>query len=340
MNLKLKYNVMNTKKKIDVHHHIVPKEYVEMLKEINITDTLGVDFPKWTPETSFSFMKKVGIQKAIASISSPGVYFKDHKKFSIKISRWCNEYLANLKKEYPDKFGAFACIPLGFVQESVEELKYALDVLKLDGVCLLTHYDGKYLGDEKYDAFFEELNKRKAVLYIHPTDPADEYDPRFQDDGMPNSLLEVTFDTTRAVANMMYKGVLDKFKNIKYILSHGGGTLPFLAWRLSLISYGQKGKRIPVMKALYDFLVKGAPEKGLKQIKNMYFDTALTSGGYALNTLNEFAGSSQIVYGSDFAMAKVAPIVAKNLDNHPEFTDEDHKKIDYQNCIDLFSSLS
>jgi len=329
---------MKTNNKIDVHHHIVPKEYVEMLKEINITDTLGINFPEWTPESSFAFMKKLGIEKAIASISSPGVYFKEHKDFSIKISRRCNEYLAQLKKEYPDKFGAFACVPLGFVKESVTELKFALDVLKLDGVCLLTHYDGKYLGDDKYDEVFAELHKRKTVVYIHPTDPADEYDPKFQDDGMPNSLLEVTFDTTRAVANMMYKGVLDKYKNIKYILSHGGGTLPYLAWRLSMISYGQKGKRTPVMRALYDFLIKGAPEKGLKQLKNMYYDTALTSGGYALNTLNQFVGTSKIVFGSDYAMAKVAPIVAKNLDKHPEFSTEDHEKIDYKNITELFVS--
>lgn len=329
---------MNTHKKIDVHHHIVPKEYVEMLKEIDITDSLGVKFPEWTPKSSFSFMKKVGIEKAIASISSPGVYFKEHKAFSIKITRWCNEYMAQLKKEYPDKFGAFASIPLGFVQESIEELRYALDVLKLDGVCLLTHYDGKYLGDNKFDAFFNELNKRKCLVYIHPTDPAEKFDAKFHEDGLPTSLIEVTFDTTRAVANMMYKSVLDNYQDIKYILSHGGGTLPYLAWRLALIGYGQKDKKVPVMRALYDFLVKGAPEKGLKQLKNMYYDTAITTGSYALNTLKDFAGTSRIVFGSDFAMAKVAPIVAKNLDNHSEFSKEDHEKIDYQNMVELFSN--
>ena len=327
---------MKTNKKIDVHHHVVPKEYVEMLKEINITNSLGVDFPKWDPESSFSFMKKVGIEKAIVSISSPGVYFKEHSEFSVKISRWCNEYMAELKKQYPGKFGAFACVPLGFVNASIEELKYALDHLKLEGVCLLTHYDGIYLGDEKYDKFFKELNKRKAVVYIHPTDPADEYDPKLQEEGVPNSLVEVTFDTTRMAANMLHKGTFEKYKNIKFILSHGGGTIPYLGWRLAMISYGQKGKRPPVMRALYDFLIKGAPEKGLKTLKNMYYDTALTSGPYALNALNQFVGTSRILYGSDFAMAKVAPIVTKNLDRHPEFSNEDHEKIDYRNCQELF----
>lgn len=322
--------------KIDVHHHIIPKEYVERLKKINITDSLGVSFPKWTPETSLSFMKKNGIKTAIVSITSPGVYFKDHKKFSLKISRWCNEYIAQLKKDYPGKFGGFACVPLGFMEESIEELKYALDVLKLDGVCLMTHYNGKYLGDDYYNEFFKELNNRNAVVYIHPEDPAEEYDAKLSDEGIPNALIEVTFETTRMAANLIHSGTVDKYKNIKYILSHGGGTIPYIAWRLAMISYGQKNKRTPVLRALYDFLAKGAPEKGLKVLKDMYYDTALTSGPYALNTLNQFAGSSRIVFGSDFPMAKVAPVVTKNLDKHPDFSDEDHSKIDSKNCLGLF----
>jgi len=331
---------MKTIKKIDVHHHIVPKEYVEKLKQINVTESLGVPFPKWTPETSITFMKKVGIDTAIASITSPGVYFKEHKEFSLEISRWCNEYLAELKSNYPRKFKAFATMPLGFIRESIEELKYALDVLKLDGVCLLTNYDGKYLGDESFDEFFKEINERKAIVFIHPTDPCEKLDPKLQDEGIPNSLIEVPFETTRVAANLIYSGTVYKYKNIKYILSHGGGTIPYLAWRLAMISYGQKNKRTPVARAMYDFLVKGAPEHGLKVLKDMYYDTALTSGSYALNTLKEFAGTSRIVFGSDFAMAKVAPIVAKNLDKHPGFSKEDHDRIDYKNCLDLFPTYS
>jgi predicted TIM-barrel fold metal-dependent hydrolase len=137
----------------------------------------------------------------------------------------------------------------------------------------------------------------------------------------------------------MYSGSLNRYKNIKYILSHGGGTIPYVAWRISLISYGQKNKKTPVIRALYDFLVKGSPEYGLKMLKDMYYDTAIASGSYTLNTLNQFAGSSRIVFGSDFPMAKVAPIVAKNLDKHPEFSKEDHEKIDYKNLLELFPNF-
>jgi len=106
-----------------------------------------------------------------------------------------------------------------------------------------------------------------------------------------------------------------------------------------MIKYAQKNKKSPVLRALYDFLIKGAPEAGLNVLKKMYYDTALTSGPYALNTLNEFVGTSQIVFGSDFPMAKVSPIVAKNLDKHPGFTEQDHEKINYKNCHELFPHI-
>jgi predicted TIM-barrel fold metal-dependent hydrolase len=270
------------------------------------------------------------------SVTSPGVCFPDNRDFSIDIARWCNEYMAEVKKKHPGKFGGFASIPLNWIDESIEELKYALGTLGLDGVCLMTNYDGKYLGDEAFDDFFSELNKRKAVLYIHPSDPAEEYDPKLADTGIPNSLIEVTFETTRMAANLLYMDVTDRYPDIKYILSHGGGTIPYLGWRLAMIKYARKNKKPPVLRTLYDFLIKGGPEAGLNDLKQMYYDTALTSGPYALNTLNEFAGSSQIVFGSDFPMAKVAPIVVKNLDNHPEFSAKDIEDINYKNSLELF----
>jgi len=330
---------MKTQQKIDVHHHITPVEYVEKLKHLNITKSLGVLFPKWTPETSLSFMKKVGIQTAVVSVTSPGVYFKENKAFSLDIARWCNEYMAQLKKEYPGKFGAFASLPMGYVSESVDELRYALDVLHLDGICLLTNYDGKYLGDDSFDAIFRELDSRKAVVFIHPDNPVEELDPNLQDEGIPNALIEVPFETTRVAANLMCSGTLDRYPGIQYILAHGGGTIPYLAWRLAMIEYGQKNKKPRVLKTLYDFLAKGGPEKGLKLLRNMYYDTAMTSGSYALNTLKEFAGAGRIVFGSDFPMAKVAPIVARNLDRQPGFSELDHRKIDFQNCHELIPTV-
>lgn len=325
----------NKRGKIDVQHHISPKGYVERLAQIGIDNSYGEPFPDWTPKMSLKYMNKLNIETAIMSISTPGVYFKDQFLFSLEISRWCNEHMAKVKKEYPGRFGGFAQIPLGYVEESIEELKYALDELKLDGVGLLTHYDGKYLGDEKYDEFFNELNKRKAVVYIHPTDPEGVYDPKL---GIKNSLIEALFETTRNIANMIYTGLLVKYPDIKFILAHGGGMIPFIANNLAAIKSLKNEKSLDYEK-IQNSINKNNSEE-LSLLKNLYYDSGLVSGAPALNTLFEFVGSSKIVFGTDFPFAAgISTIFTKNLDNHPLFTEEDHKKIDYENCLKLFPQL-
>ena len=327
---------MKTMNKIDVHHHIFPKEYVNALKEAGVDKSFGVDFPKWTAETSLKKMKENGVKIAILSITTPGIYFPNAKisaGFSEQLARMTNETIANLKNTYPESFGGFATIPLLNEAAALEELEYALDTLKLDGICLLTNYLGKYLGNPVFEPIFKELDSRKAVVYIHPTDPGDDYNFEL---GIPNALIEAPFDTTRAVANLMYNGVLDRYQNIKYILSHGGGTIPFLAWRLALIEYGQNGKRTPVFRTIYDLLVNKEPTTGLKHLNKMYFDTANVSGEYAVKALQQFAGPEHIVFGTDLCISKVASIITKNLEKDGDFSDEDYNKMAYQNCLKLF----
>lgn len=330
---------MKSANKIDVHHHIFPKEYVDALKEAGVKKTYGVDFPKWTVETSFKKMKENGIQIAVLSISTPGVYFKGvefPKGFSENLARMTNNIIAEAKDKYPERFGGFATIPMLNQKAAVEELNYAMDTLQLDGVCLMTNYGGKYLGDKYFEPIFKELNKRKAVVYIHPTDPGDDHD--FEMD-FPNALIEAPFDTTRAVANLMYNGVLDRYPNIRYILSHGGGTIPYIAWRLAGIEYGQKGKRTPIIRTFYDFLVNGEPTTGLRHLKNMYYDTAHVSGEYGVKTLQLFAGSEHIVFGTDLCISKLAPIITKNLNKNGDFTDEEYRQMSYENSLKLFPQL-
>ncbi|MDD4226059.1 MAG: amidohydrolase family protein [Mariniphaga sp.] len=330
---------MKRTKKIDVHHHIFPKNYVDALMNAGVKNTLGVDFPKWTPETSLKLMDKNGIKMAILSITAPGVYFPDIKfplGFSEELSRMTNETIAEIKTKYPERFGGFATIPLLNPDASIEELNYALDKLHLEGVCLMTNYNGKYLGNELFEPFFKELNRKKAVVYIHPTDPGEQFNPGLD---FPNALIEAPFDTSRTVANLMYSGTLDRYPDIKYILSHGGGTLPFLAWRVAMIEYAQKDKKPPVLRSLYDFLIKGKPEKGLQHLRKMYFDTALVSGEYALRPLQMFAPPEHIVYGSDFCVAKMAPVITKNLTKNGDFKDENLDNMEYKNCLRLFPSM-
>ena len=331
---------MKTQNKIDVHHHIFPEQYVDALREVGVEKTFGFDFPKWTVETSFRKMKENGIKVAMLSISTPGVYFNDFdfpEGFSESLAHLTNDVIAEAKNKYPERFGGFATIPLLNVQAAITELNYALDTLKLNGVCLLTNYQGKYLGDESFDPFFEELNKRNAVVYIHPTDPGDDYDYHLN---IPNALIEAPFDTTRAVANMLFNGIFDRYTNIRYILSHGGGTIPYVAWRLASIEYGQNGKRTPLIRTFYDFLVNGEPTKGLKHLKNMYYDTAHVSGDYAVKTLQSFAGTENIVFGTDLCISKLASIVTKNLAKDGNFSDEEYEKMSFKNCLRLFPELN
>jgi len=325
---------MKKTRRIDVHHHILPPELVSKLKEVGVEDGLGVPLPEWSPEKSLSFMKKNKITTAIAST---GIPVAEDYAWLRELARFCNEYTAELKDEYPSTFGGFVTLPLPDVNGALIELKYALDTLKLDGVGFFTHYQGIYLGSKEFDEVFKELNKRKAVVFIHPIDPPEEYDSGLT---MPNALIEAPFETTRAVANLMYTGTTDRYPNIQYILSHGGGVIPYLAWRIALIRYKQENKRPPVMRALYDFYVRGGPETGLKILKSMYYDTALTSSQYALRALQEFVGPSKIVFGTDYPFAAhLAPTVTKDLVNYDGFSEQDLVCIEYQNSLKLFPQL-
>ena len=152
---------------IDVHHHIVPKEYVKSLSDEGVKKALGVRFPNWNANKAIEVMDRNGISTSMISISAPGVYFKDKDpsmKLARELSRQTNETCAGLIEDHPGRFGAFATLPLPDVDAALEELKYALDELKLDGVFLLSNYDGYYLGDPCFDKLFSELNRRKAVV--------------------------------------------------------------------------------------------------------------------------------------------------------------------------------
>src|SRR5437764_15229355 len=170
------------------------------------------------------------IATAITSISEPGIYFGD-VTFARDMARRCNEFSAQLIHEYPQRFGAFAILPLPDIEAALRELEYALDTLKLDGVVLLSSVDGRYPGDPLFDELFTELNRRKAVVFLHPTVPAINRELHLN---LPPFLVEFVFDTTRAVVNLMYSGTLERCPDMPVILAHAGGTVPYVALRISL----------------------------------------------------------------------------------------------------------
>ena len=178
-----------------------------------------------------AFMDDARIDVAVTSISTPGVHVGDDAR-ARSLARRCNELAATMMQKRPDRFGGFAALPLPDVDGALDELAYALDVLKLDGVVLFSNSNGVYLGDKRFEPVFEELERRSAVVFVHPTASPD---PAAHQLGLPDSLIDFTADTTRVVAQMLYSNRFARTPNVKYIFSHAGGTVPYLAGRFAIV---------------------------------------------------------------------------------------------------------
>jgi 6-methylsalicylate decarboxylase len=215
---------MNTNpKRVDVHHHVLPPAFVSALNSLNIKWTGGPEVPTWSLSQARDTMGQMGIDAAVASVS-PGVYWGGDTGFAVSLARSSNEFLADVVRHDPEHFGGFATMPLPDVDSSLGELEYAYDTLGLDGVVLFTSQGDRYLGDPSYDPFFEELERRKAIVFIHPTT----IPPGADATGLtiPYGVAEFVFDTTRCITNMLYRGTLERYPSIRYIVSTPAGRCP------------------------------------------------------------------------------------------------------------------
>ena len=324
-NLLIKKNSVRKSNSIDVHHHLIPDRYRMALAAQNIKTAGGIPLPAWNPGQSQNLMDKVGIATAMLSIVSPGVHFGDDAAARF-LSRECNEYCAEVISGNPSRFGAFAVLPLPDVNGSLKEAEYALDTLKLDGVVMLaSQSDGTFLGDQKYDDLLAELDKRKTVVFIHPTiHPTSKKLPL----NIPEFAIEFPFDTSRAAFNLVWKGAAWRYPNIRYIPSHAGGTVPFLAWRFSLLDY-------------FPRVIERAPGGVMYYQKRFYYDLAISANPHALRSLQELVGPEQVLYGSDNPFFP-AHLVANGIDlieQYDGYSDEDRKLIFRSNALKLFPRL-
>jgi predicted TIM-barrel fold metal-dependent hydrolase len=310
--------------RIDVHHHIVPPEYVKALAKLGITESAGIPFPEWSAETALDVMDRQGIKAAITSISYPGVYF-GNLAFARDLARRCNEISARLISDHSQQFGAFAVLPLPDVKASLLELEYALDKLRLDGVTLLSSIGKEYLGDPSFDTLHSELNRRKAVVFVHPSVPPGSDVPKLI---LPPSLIEFTFDTTRAAASLLFSGTLERYPDIRFILSHAGGTVPYLAWRISL------GQWLPGIS-------EKVPQGVITYIRRLYYDTALSTSRYTLRSLQELIDISHILFGSDYPFLPEPAVAAtiSDFQSYDGFTKQDRGVIEWTNALSLFPRL-
>jgi predicted TIM-barrel fold metal-dependent hydrolase len=270
-------------------------------------------------------MDRQGIATALTSFSAPGVYFGD-RAFAKDLARRCNEISARLVSDYPQRFGAFAVLPLPDVDAALREIEYALDTLKFDGVVLLASVGDQYQGDAEFESVYAELHRRKAVAFIHPNVPPGYTAPKLT---LPAPLIDFIFDTTRAVTNLLYSGTLEKYPDIAFILSHAGGAVPYLAWRISLFSGMQPG------------LGDRAPQGAIAYLKRLYYDTALSAVPYALRSLQELVDPSHILFGSDwpFAPEPITEATVKGLSSYDGFSEHDRAAIERGNALRLVPRL-
>ena len=315
---------MNTNpKRIDVHHHILPPNFVSALNSLNINWTGGPEQPQWSLQLAHDTMGAMDIDVAVAS-PAPGVYWGGDTGFAVKLARGTNEFIGGVVRDDPAHFGGFAVLPYPDVDASLEELEYSYDTLGMDGVVLFSSQGGTYLGDPSYDPIFEELERRNAVVFIHPTT----IPPGADATGLtvPYGVAEFTFDTTRAVMNMLYSGTLERYPSIRYIVSHAGGTIPYLAWRIAGASY------LPELRD------RAPKNDGLALLQELYYDTALSTSEFVFGALTEFVPMSQVLFGSDFPYIGPAVLQAERygLENSKVLDDAARAAIDRGNALTLF----
>lgn len=262
--------------RIDVHHHFNPPEFVAALAK---HATVPAIVKNWTIEHSLEQMDRAGIQTAMLSVTAPGVWWGD-KAEAAALARSTNEWGAAQVRDHKGRFGLYAVIFPEDIDGSLKEIAYAMDTLHADGIAMFTNYGNKWLGDPAFAPIYEELNRRGAVVYTHPTDapccigpvPA-VYDP----------MIEWGTHTTRAIATMVFNKFNERYPDMKVIFSHAGGTMPGLI------------ERFEYQATLSKFAGGVHPA-----LSHFMYDTAQAANPQALGSLLTIVPASQVLLGTDY----------------------------------------
>jgi predicted TIM-barrel fold metal-dependent hydrolase len=322
----------NNPRRIDVHHHFVPEAYANFLKAHNSYPAVY----RWDLSSDLADMDNNGTATAILSISSPGFVLGELNEVR-KVGRACNEAAAKLREHYPGRFGNFATIPLTDTEGALREAEYALDTLRADGIRLFSNYGDKWLGDPSFAPVYEELNRRKTVVYVHPktANCCTSLGALLGKDGVPNEIpmIEWGTDTTRAIASLIFSGTTRRFPNITWILSHGGGVMPFIIER-----FFQGGASAEIVPGIVTKGQSGPPVKNLPtgqdvlgELRKLYYDTAQASNPVAMGALSKVVPVSQILFGTDYWF-RTAEETARGLVTCGIFDKEGLRAIDRGNA--------
>jgi 6-methylsalicylate decarboxylase len=268
---------------VDIHHHMLPDFFWRATNEGD-HPVGGIAPPPWSRASTLSFLDDAGIDVAVTSVSTPGVHTGDDTAARV-LARRCNELAAEMIRDRPDRFGGFACLPLPDVDGALAELAYALDDLRLDGVVLFSNARGTYLGDTRFTPLFDELQRRRAVVFVHPNPSPD---PSAHALGLPDSLIDFTADTTRAIAQLHYSNTFARTPDVTFVFSHAGGTVPYLAGRFCIVDEMR--------------VIPGAEARATaaETFRRLYWDTALSWNNQVLRMLRDVAGIDRVLFGSDY----------------------------------------
>jgi predicted TIM-barrel fold metal-dependent hydrolase len=303
---------MASPRRIDVHHHVTPPSFLAAAAQITYGNPPRM---QWSRAQSLDDMDKGGVETAIISLPHPVTIWPAGQDAQRSLARDWNEFVATLARDCPGRFGLFASLPLLDIEGSLREIDYAFESLNADGINMMTNIGDKWLGDPYYDPIFAELNRRKAVVYTHPIAPNCCHDILA---GINDSVIEFGTDTTRAIACLIFSGAAERFKDIRFIFSHAGGTMPFLVERFERAP----GKYAP-----------SAPGGVIRHLKRFHYDTAQAAHPWALMGLTRLVASSQILFGTDFPYRTAAETARGIVDFG--FSESDLRAIDRDNALRL-----
>jgi predicted TIM-barrel fold metal-dependent hydrolase len=266
---------------IDVHHHISPASYNAAVGDSAPPSRL---IQGWTLEKTLADMAAGGVTKAIVSMTTPGVMFGGDAARAQRIARGYNEFATDLAAQHPGTFGLFAAVAMPDIAATLEDVAYALDVLHADGIQLFTSYGERWLGHASFAPVWEELDRRRAIVFVHPLLNA--CCTALVPDTI-ESTIEYATDTTRTIVDLCLSGTASRFPNIRFIFSHCGGTMPFIIERFTNLAKKPE-------------LAARMPNGILHEIKKFHYDTAQASHPTAMAAVRTLIPTSQLLYGTDF----------------------------------------
>jgi 6-methylsalicylate decarboxylase len=298
--------------RIDIHYHVAPPAWVNAMHRRNL---MAPQWNGWSVAKAVEDMDRDGVARAIVSITLPGVWFGDSAE-ARSLARACNDYAARLRADHPARFGIFAAVPMPDIDGTLAEIAYALDELKADGIGFLTSYRDKWFGDPAFTPVMDELDRRHAIAYVHPTvaDCCRGLTPNVHP-----MLIEYGADTTRAIAQTVFSGEAHQHPNLRLIFSHGGGAMPFVYQRF--ISHSRH---------------PGTPPDALAALRRFYYDTAAAAIAPPMLALRQVVPISQILFGTDYPYGS-AGTVARQLRESGVFDAAEIAAIEHGNPEELLA---